>query len=50
MITIPKSMTESRIKENSEIFDFELTKEEVKAIDALNKDKRSGPHPDEFNF
>ncbi|MBN6886454.1 methylglyoxal/glyoxal reductase [Cytobacillus horneckiae] len=50
IITIPKSVTESRIKENSEIFDFELTKEEVKAIDALNKDKRSGPHPDEFNF
>ncbi|MGG3450628.1 aldo/keto reductase [Domibacillus aminovorans] len=50
VITIPKSMTESRIEENRNIFDFELTTEEVKQIDELNENVRSGPDPDEFDF
>ncbi|GGG17462.1 aldo/keto reductase [Paenibacillus abyssi] len=50
VVTIPKSTTPSRIKENSEIFDFNLTKEEVAQIDALNQDKRFGPDPDNFDF
>ena len=36
IITIPKSQTPERIKENFEIFDFELSDEEIKEIDALN--------------
>ena len=35
-ITIPKSSNPARIKENFEIFDFELTEDEMKSIDALN--------------
>ena len=35
-ITIPKSCKPERIKENFEIFDFELTDDEMKSIDALN--------------
>ncbi|KGX92747.1 glyoxal reductase [Pontibacillus halophilus JSM 076056 = DSM 19796] len=50
VITIPKSMTESRIKENIELYDFELNEEQLDKLDALNEDARSGPHPDEFNF
>ena len=35
-ITIPKSSNPARIKENFEVFDFELTEDEMKSIDALN--------------
>ncbi|MEU8661334.1 aldo/keto reductase [Actinoplanes philippinensis] len=48
-IVIPKSVTPSRIAENLRIFDFELTADEVAAIDALESDGRTGPHPDHFN-
>lgn len=50
VVTIPKSMTESRIKENIDIYDFELTEEQVKALDALDEHKRIGPDPDQFDF
>ena len=42
IITIPKSQNPERIKENFEIFDFEMTPEEIKEIDELDgKNKRS---------
>ncbi|MFC0612031.1 aldo/keto reductase [Scopulibacillus daqui] len=47
-ITIPKSVHEHRIKENADIFDFELTQGEMDRIDALNNNERTGPDPDEF--
>ncbi|MFX3672931.1 MAG: aldo/keto reductase [Paenisporosarcina sp.] len=50
VVTIPKSITEHRIVENSSIFDFELTKEDMKRIDDLNKNERTGPDPDNFDF
>ncbi|TCT18014.1 diketogulonate reductase-like aldo/keto reductase [Melghiribacillus thermohalophilus] len=50
VVTIPKSTHVQRQKENADIFDFELTEEEMKALDGLNQDKRVGPHPDEFNY
>jgi methylglyoxal/glyoxal reductase len=50
VVTIPKSVTPSRIKENANIFDFELTTEEMERIDALNMNKRIGPDPDNFDF
>lgn len=48
-IVIPKSVTPSRIRENLAIFDFALSPEEMAAIDALESDGRTGPHPDHFN-
>ncbi len=50
VVTIPKSMTESRIKENIDIYDFKLTEEQVKTLDALDEHKRIGPDPDQFDF
>ncbi|AJA47121.1 aldo/keto reductase family oxidoreductase [Clostridium pasteurianum DSM 525 = ATCC 6013] len=50
VVTIPKSTNKGRIKENSEIFDFELSKEELEKIDSLNQDLRVGPDPDNFDF
>ncbi|AZU61705.1 aldo/keto reductase [Neobacillus mesonae] len=48
VVTIPKSIKEQRIIENANIFDFELTAEEMQTIDGLNKDERVGPDPDDF--
>lgn len=50
VVTIPKSVTPERIKSNSEIFDFELNLEEMSRIDKLDRNKRFGPDPDNFNF
>jgi len=50
IITIPKSVTPSRIEENLDIFDFQLSDEETASIDGLNRDERIGPDPDNFNF
>ena len=47
-IIFPKSVTASRIRENFDIFGFELSGEDVEAISALNKDERTGPDPDTF--
>jgi methylglyoxal/glyoxal reductase len=46
VVTIPKSIKEHRIIENANIFDFELTEEDMARIDSLNKDERVGPDPD----
>ncbi|XP_064415829.1 aldo-keto reductase family 1 member A1-B [Latimeria chalumnae] len=40
VVTIPKSVTPSRIQENFQVFDFALTQEEVKTIDGLNRNCR----------
>ncbi|XP_051886288.1 aldo-keto reductase family 1 member D1-like [Pristis pectinata] len=40
IVVIPKSFNSERIKQNFEIFDFSLTDEEMKAIDALNRNER----------
>ena len=48
-VVIPKSVTPSRIDENFDLFGFELTDDEVDRITALDRSKRTGPHPDRFN-
>ncbi|WP_226682460.1 aldo/keto reductase [Sutcliffiella horikoshii] len=50
VVTIPKSVKEHRIKENADIFDFELSEDEMQRIHALNEDQRVGPDPDNFDF
>jgi 2,5-diketo-D-gluconate reductase A len=48
-IIIPKSVTPSRIAENLDVLGFALTRAELDAIDALERDGRTGPHPATFN-
>ncbi|PLT33685.1 aldo/keto reductase [Bacillus sp. V5-8f] len=50
IVVIPKSVTPSRIEENAQVFDFELSLDEMSKIDALNLNERYGADPDNFNF
>ncbi|MGH2316235.1 aldo/keto reductase [Planococcus sp. SE5232] len=50
VVTIPKSIKEARIIQNSQIFDFELTEDDMERISALNENQRVGPNPDNFDF
>jgi 2,5-diketo-D-gluconate reductase A len=51
-IVFPKSTTPSRIRENFELFDFELDSADVQAIDAFDKGEagRDGPNPDTMAY
>ncbi|MGW0119400.1 aldo/keto reductase [Streptomyces sp. NPDC003327] len=48
-VVIPKSVTPSRIRENIDVFDFELDAEDLAAIAALDEGRRLGPDPAEFS-
>ncbi|MDA9470240.1 aldo/keto reductase [Enterococcus sp. 5H] len=50
IIVIPKSVHQERINQNFDVFDFELSVEDMKRIDQLNTNERLGPDPDTFNF
>lgn len=51
-VVFPKSMHPQRIKENFEIFDFEINDEEIEALTALDRGEkgRQGPHPEVFDW
>lgn len=51
-IVFPKSMRRERMEENLAIFDFELTADQMTAIDGLDQGAsgRQGPHPDTFDW
>jgi diketogulonate reductase-like aldo/keto reductase len=50
VVTIPKSVNRERIYENRDVFDFSLDDEDMRQIDALERDYRYGMHPDSFTF
>ena len=49
-IVFPKSVTPARVRENFELFDFELDDAAMAAITGLNRDERTGPDPDVFDY
>ncbi len=49
-VIFPKSVTPDRIRENIDIFDFELSDEQMEVIGSLNADQRTGPNPDTFDM
>ncbi|WP_425955784.1 aldo/keto reductase [Xylanimonas sp. McL0601] len=48
-VVFPKSATPARIVENADVFGFELPDADMSAIDGLNRDERTGSHPDTEN-
>jgi methylglyoxal/glyoxal reductase len=49
VVTIPKSVKPHRIAENADVFDFELSQEDMDKINSLNTDQRMFADPDDFN-
>lgn len=50
VVTIPKSVHPKRIHENADLFDFQLSHEDMMKLEGLNQNKRIGPDPDLFDF
>ncbi|MBT8184666.1 MAG: aldo/keto reductase [Eudoraea sp.] len=50
VVTIPKSSKKNRIIENADVFDFEITAEDMAFLNAMDRSKRFGPDPDTFDF
>lgn len=49
-IVFPKSVTRSRVEENFAIFDFELSDDDMQSITELDRNERTGPDPDVFDY
>lgn len=49
VVTIPKSVKKERIESNADIFDFEISDEDRDRIDALDRNERIGPHPENIS-
>jgi 2,5-diketo-D-gluconate reductase A len=49
-IVFPKTVNPARMRENFELFDFELDPSDMEALSRLNRDERTGPDPDTFAF
>ncbi|MFD9968988.1 aldo/keto reductase [Streptomyces sp. NPDC059017] len=49
-VVIPKSVTPSRIRENIDVFGFELDDDDLAAFAALDEDRRLGPDPATFSM
>ncbi|MDX2355441.1 aldo/keto reductase [Dietzia sp. PP-33] len=49
-IVFPKSSSPERMSQNLELFDFELTEEQMGSISSLHNGTRSGPDPDTFDW
>lgn len=45
-----KSTHSDRMRSNADIFDFQLSQEEMEKLNALNENLRVGPDPDSFDF
>ncbi|MBM7440300.1 aldo/keto reductase [Streptomyces sp. HB132] len=48
-VVIPKSVTPARIRQNIDVFDFELSAADMDAIAGLDRGMRTGPDPDTLN-
>jgi 2,5-diketo-D-gluconate reductase A len=48
-IAIPKASSEARIRENLDVFGFDLSERDLAAINALDRGQRTGSHPDNVN-
>mgnify|MGYP003306754517 CR=1 FL=1 len=46
IVPLPKTMSENRMKENLNIFDFQISKEDMDILNAMEKCGASGLHPD----
>jgi 2,5-diketo-D-gluconate reductase A len=49
-IVIPKSVNPKRMQENFDLFDFELSETDMGMISGLNRNHRTGPDPDIFDY
>ena len=50
VVTIPKSVTNERIRANADIFDFKISEKDLAYLDSLDRGERIGPDPDNFDF